>query len=110
MALIHHSNRDVKENASDLFEKYIERLAEKLDEDVNRNKVLVNKYFQKIFNIIMDNFFDIIRGQGKDLFVLTVVIRTVGIFAKAILKIRGDVYLIHFFEELIKLSEAKVIA
>jgi hypothetical protein len=38
----------------------------------------------------MDKFCDILNAKEKDLFLLTVVIRTVGIFAKAIVKIRGN--------------------
>lgn len=82
VVLIHHSNKEVKENASELFERYIENLAEKLEEDENRHK--------RIFNTIMDKFFEFLSGRDTDLFVLTVVIRTVGIFAKAIAKIRGS--------------------
>jgi hypothetical protein len=37
------------------------------------------------------------------------VIRTVGIFAKAIAKIRGTQQLVQFFDKLIELSEEKVI-
>jgi ribosomal protein S17E len=37
--LVTHKNRDVKENASEVFERYIDSLAEKLDEDENRHKV-----------------------------------------------------------------------
>jgi cysteinyl-tRNA synthetase len=39
MVLIHHSNKDVKEESQELFEKFIESLAEKLDDDVNTHKV-----------------------------------------------------------------------
>jgi hypothetical protein len=37
----------------------------------------------------MDKFCEILNAEDKDLFLLTVVIRSVGVFAKAIVKIRG---------------------
>lgn len=48
LVLIRHDNRDVKENASDLFEKYLERLAEKLDEDEIRHKVNIKHNLENI--------------------------------------------------------------
>ena len=39
LALVRHQNKDVKENASELFEKYIECLADRIDEDEASHKV-----------------------------------------------------------------------
>jgi hypothetical protein len=41
LVLIYHQNKDVKENASELFEKYIECLADKIDEDEASHKVII---------------------------------------------------------------------
>ena len=49
ISLVSHTNRDVKENASEVFEKYIDSVAEKLEEDENRHKVL-----NQILNIIRE--------------------------------------------------------
>lgn len=37
--LIYHHNKEVKEVASELFEKYIETLADSLDKAENKHKV-----------------------------------------------------------------------
>ena len=39
LTIVSHDNREVKENASEVFEKYIDSLAVKLEEDENRHKV-----------------------------------------------------------------------
>lgn len=44
--------------------------------------------------VILDQFYKILGNkEGKNAFLLTVIIRTVGTFAKAIVKIKGSEYL-----------------
>lgn len=59
---------------------------------------------QIIFNTILNKFLDILDDKKRDMFLMTVIIRSVGHFAKAIANLRGEKQLSQFFDRLNELG------
>ncbi|CAD8069351.1 unnamed protein product [Paramecium sonneborni] len=90
--ILQHRNRDLKECVQDLLELFIQKISQQLDHNINDHKI--------IFNVILNKFIEILNDNKADMFLMTVIIRSVGHFARAIANLRGEKQLSDFFDKL----------
>ncbi|KRW98379.1 Armadillo-type fold [Pseudocohnilembus persalinus] len=111
MILIRHKNRVVKQNASQALESFMLHISRALDQGIDQH--------EQTFRYMMKTMYDLLQEQKnqinyryqdqQELVSITVIIRAVGIFSQAIMQILGEDQLHLFFEELILLSEKKIL-
>ncbi|KAL4502183.1 hypothetical protein ABPG72_000418 [Tetrahymena utriculariae] len=103
LGLISHNNRDVKENASDCLESLMALLATELDSSYKNHEVSFNYIIQKMSFLINQERQQIFTAS------ITVIIKSIGIFSKAIAKHLGQDQLQLFFKQMISLSEIRLL-
>lgn len=64
---------------------------------------------QKFFDYVINEYYEILSNSDHDVFMMAVIIRCIGLFAKAIKKIKGEEFLKKVFERLIEICKQKVI-
>ncbi|EGR31179.1 hypothetical protein IMG5_116050 [Ichthyophthirius multifiliis] len=104
--LIQHTNKGVRFSASDALDSVMILLSDALDNQFQGHQQAFNYIIQKIYSIITGEQ----QQQGDQVaFSMIIVVRIVGVFAKAISKHMGQQQLGIFFNQMITISEKKVL-
>ena len=113
--LLSHLNREVKELASDTFEAIVAELSNGLKDNTLQKDTF--SYLMKIFQGILDSLTRPSQeGAKKDVsevsnqvLLITVCIRAIGLFSKAIQVFMGENQLKKLFNKFVEISEIKII-
>ena len=113
--LLSHPNREVKELASDTFEAIVTELSNGLKDNTLQKDTF--SYLMKIFQGILDSLTKPTQeGAKKDVpevsnqvLLITVCIRAIGLFSKAIQVFMGENQLKKLFNKFVEISETKII-